>query len=510
MLVITIRRTDFTERIKNIFVKNTGKILAKVSEAIHTIRFAMLTSYIAVTVVILLLMSAYITGILSENLYSEKTIQLYSKANVISQSIANVCLTDDTELAYLRYEDIVERSLAGTNIRGVVTDTSYKVYYDTNDEAEMLGKVFVRDVLKRALDGEQAESMFDADRGKTITVSVPVENNGEIIGGVYLAENVSAISDTITTIQNSLIIFCILIILIIGILSVVISFTLTQPITEFMEITRAISRGDFTKQAKITGMGEMAQMGKTLNYMCAELNALDEKRRNFVSDVSHELKTPMAGIKLLCDSLLSVDNVDRETLHEFLSDMSEEIDRLTRLVNRLLVLTKLDASENLKLSEVDINLLVSAVVKKLGKLAYEKKIHLNYHKNKIIEKPILADYDKIYESIYNIADNAIKYTHEGGNVTVNLYEQDDYGVIDIEDTGDGIPDNEKQNVFERFYRLDDSRARETGGTGLGLAIAKEAVNLHSGSIEILDGAEGGSIFRIKLPIMKQTGKINEK
>lgn len=483
--------------------KKVSFVFESISRAIHTIRFAMLTSYIAVTVVILLLMSAYITGILSENLYSEKTIQLYAKANVISQSVSNAYQTDDEELAYLRYEDIVERSLAGTNIRGVVTDTSYKVYYDTNDEAQMLGKVFMRNVLKRALDGEQAESMFDADRGKTITVSVPIENEGEIIGGVYLAENVSTISDTITTIQNSLIIFCILMILIIGILSVVISFTLTQPIAEFMEITRAISRGDFTKQAKIIGMGEMAQMGKTLNYMCAELNALDEKRRKFVSDVSHELKTPMAGIKLLCDSLLSVDNVDKQTLHEFLSDMSEEIDRLTRLVNRLLVLTKLDASENLNLSEVDINLLVLAVVKKLNKLAYEKNIQFTYNENQIIEKPLIADYDKIYESIYNIADNAIKYTPEGGNVSIKLYEQDDYCVIDVEDTGSGIADNEKQNVFERFYRLDDSRARETGGTGLGLAIAKEAVMLHSGSIEILDGADGGSIFRIKLPMMKQ-------
>lgn len=504
MLAITTKRTDFAGKIKRVFSGCISKSAAKISEAVHTIRFAMLASYMAVTVVVLLLMSAYITGILSENLYSEKTIQLYSKANVISQSIGNVYQPDDDNLAYLRYEDIVERSLAGTNIRGVVTDTSYKVYYDTNNESEMIGKVFMRNVLKRALDGEQAQSVFDADRGKTITVSVPIERNGEIIGGVYLAENVSAINDTITTIQNSLIVFCILIILIIGILSVVISFTLTQPITEFMGITRAISRGDFTKRAKITGMGEMAQMAKTLNYMCAELNALDEKRRKFVSDVSHELKTPMAGIKLLCDSLLSVDNVDKDTLREFLTDMSEEIDRLTRLVNRLLVLTKLDAGENLSLSEVDINALVMTVIKKLMGLAGDKNIQLLYNVDEVSERPITADYDKIYEAIYNIVDNAIKYTPDNGIVNIKLREEDDFYVIDIEDTGEGIPDSEKQNVFERFYRIDDSRARETGGTGLGLAIAKEAIVLHSGSVEIFDGAGGGSIFRIKLPIMKRS------
>lgn len=505
MLVITIRKTDQPGGIKNIIFGYVNKIISRLNEIIHTIRFAMLASYIAVTVVILILMSAYITGVLSENLYSEKTIQLFAKANVISQSISNMYMSEDDELAYLRYEDMFDRSLAGTNIRGVVTDTSYKVYYDTNDESQMVGKVFMRDVLKRALDGEQAESMFDADRGKTLTVSVPVETDGEVIGGVYLAENVSTISDTITTIQNSLIVFCALIILIIGILSVVISFTLTQPIAEFMEVTKAISQGDFTKQVKIKGMGEMAQMGRTLNYMCSELNALDEKRRKFVSDVSHELKTPMAGIKLLCDSLLSVDNVDGETLHEFLTDMSEEIDRLTRLVNRLLVLTRLDASVNLNLSEIDIGALVSSIVKKLSNLARKKNINLQYDTSEILEHSLLVDYDKIYESIYNIVDNAVKYTPENGKITIKLYEKDEWCVIDIEDTGAGIPEAERQNIFERFYRLDDSRARETGGTGLGLAIAAEAVKLHNGSIEIFDGTDGGSKFRIKLPVMKQNG-----
>ena len=505
MLVITTRRTDNSGDIKKIVGGKFGKVVSKINEIIHTIRFAMLASYIAVTVVVLILMSTYITGVLSENLYSEKTIQLFAKANVISQSVSNMYMTEDEELAYLRYEDIFERSLAGTNIRGVITDTSYKVYYDTNNESEMLGKVFMRGVLKRALDGEQANSMFDADRGKTITVSVPVEIEGEIIGGVYLAENVATISETITTIQNSLIVFCALLILIIGMLSAVISFTLTQPITEFMEVTKAISRGDFSRQAKIKGMGEMAQMGNTLNYMCAELNALDEKRRKFVSDVSHELKTPMAGIKLLCDSLLSVDNVDKETLHEFLSDMSDEIDRLTRLVNRLLILTKLDASENLNLSETDIGALIASIVRKTSSLAYKKNIDMVYDTSNVIEKLLLVDYDKIYESIYNIVDNAIKYTPEGGKITIRLYEKDDWCVIEIEDTGDGIPESERQNIFERFYRLDDSRARETGGTGLGLAIAKEAVKLHNGTIEIFDGADGGSKFRIKLPVMEQNG-----
>ncbi len=446
-----------------------------------------------------MLMSAYIIGVLSENLYSEKSTQLFAKANIISMTASNMWEAEDSNVQYLRLEDIMERSLAGTSIRGVVTNTSYTVLYDNNSEADMIGKVFMRDVLKRAIDGEQAESMFDSDSGKTVTVSVPIEQGNVIVGGVYLAENVSSISETVRTIQASLIIFSALIILIMIMLSIFISYIITQPMAEFIDIAHAISKGDFSKRAAAKGTSEMAQMGMALNYMCDELNALDEKRRKFVSDVSHELKTPMAGIKLLCDSLVEAENPGMDTVREFLGDMSEEIDRLTRLINRLLTLSRLDADAGLTLIETDITMLVGAVIRSLRQMAAEKEISIGFDISTGAERTIAVDYDKIYESVYNIADNAIKYTPENGRIQVRIGRNAGMCVIEIEDNGPGIPDSEKQKIFDRFYRLDDSRARDTGGTGLGLAIAKEAVMLHKGSIEVLDAPEGGSIFRIKLP-----------
>ncbi len=446
-----------------------------------------------------MLMSAYIIGVLSENLYSEKSTQLFAKANIISMTASNMWEAEDSNVQYLRLEDIMERSLAGTSIRGVVTNTSYTVLYDNNSEADMIGKVFMRDVLKRAIDGEQAESMFDSDSGKTVTVSVPIEQGNVIVGGVYLAENVSSISETVRTIQASLIIFSALIILIMIMLSIFISYIITQPMAEFIDIAHAISKGDFSKRATAKGTSEMAQMGMALNYMCDELNALDEKRRKFVSDVSHELKTPMAGIKLLCDSLVEAENPGMDTVREFLGDMSEEIDRLTRLINRLLTLSRLDADAGLTLIETDITMLVGAVIRSLRQMAAEKEISIGFDISTGAERTIAVDYDKIYESVYNIADNAIKYTPENGRIQVRIGRNAGMCVIEIEDNGPGIPDSEKQKIFDRFYRLDDSRARDTGGTGLGLAIAKEAVMLHKGSIEVLDAPEGGSIFRIKLP-----------
>ena len=487
-------------RIKELFSRipyeNIKSIIIK---ATHSVRFAILSAYLAVTLITLMLMYAYNIGILSENLYSEQRTNLYAKANIISQSASSVWDSSDERVMYLRIEDITDRLLAGTDIRGVVTNNSYTVMYDNNREANMNGKVFMRNVLKRALDGDQSDSTFEADNGTTLTVAVPIENNGEIIGGVYLAQNLSSINDTIGAIKTSLVLFSILLLFIIVLISIGISYIVTQPIAQFTEVARAISKGDFSKRAAVKGTREIVQMGQALNYMCDELNELDEKRKNFVSDVSHELKTPMAGIKLLCDSLVEAESPDINTVREFLTDMSEEIDRLTRLINRLLTLSRLDSGKDLSLSQVDIAALCGGVVRSLGKLALEKNINLSFEDSSATSTVVSLDYDKIYESVYNIVVNAIKYTPEGGNVYTRLCCRQSDCIIEVEDDGEGIPDNEKTKVFDRFYRLDNSRARDTGGTGLGLAITKEAVLLHKGTIEVVDSPTGGSIFRIVLP-----------
>ena len=468
----------------------------------HNIRFTMIATYIAVTLITLILMCVYVIGVLSENLYSEKTTILYSKANIISQTASEDWLFDDDNLMNLRLGAIIDHQLAGTNVRGVVTNGSYTVLYDNNNEANMNNKVFMRNVLKRALDGEQAHSSFDADSGKTISVSVPIEIGGEIVGGVYLSENVSSISDAIGAIRKSLILFSIIIIFIIALMSIAASFIITQPITEFISVAKSISKGDFSKRAKVKGIREIVQMGEALNFMCDELNALDAKRKNFVSDVSHELKTPMAGIKLLCDSLVEADNPDIETIREFLGDMSEEIDRLTRLINRLLTLSRLDSGAELNVSEVDIAALASGVIRSLDNIANERNISLSFEALGEDDCMITADYDKIYECVYNLIENAIKYTQEGGKVIARAGYINNEFIIEVEDNGPGIPDDEKTKVFDRFYRLDDSRARDTGGTGLGLAITKEAVLLHNGTIRVENAYDGGSIFIISLPIKK--------
>ena len=188
MLAITTRWHKVKE-LKSKF--KIGDIKKTAYRGTHTIRFAMLTTYVAVTLVALGIMYAYNIGILSENLYSENTVKLYAKANIISQSASEMWESEDENVMYMRAEAIFDRLLAGTNIRGVLTDSSYNVRYDTNIAADMVGKVFMRDVLKRAIDGEQCDSVIEADSGNTLTVAVPIERDGEIVGG-ELAELLAA------------------------------------------------------------------------------------------------------------------------------------------------------------------------------------------------------------------------------------------------------------------------------------------------------------------------------
>lgn len=444
----------------------------------------------------LTMMSIYILSILSENLYSREQVKMYAKANIIADTLSSYSSLDAAE------EEDISRILAGTTVRGIITNSAYMVLVDTAQESDIEGKVFTRDIIKTALSGEQANSLDrDSETGmNTMAVCVPVKHGDTVIGATYLMSSVSDIDLTIKYIQTSLMVFSVLISILVGLLSLGISYIVTAPMDEFINAAKEISKGNFSVRLKVKGRSEMAQMAETLNYMCSELETLDERRKKFVSDASHELKTPLATIKLICDSLVTQEEPDMQVVKEFLGDLSDEVDRLTRVIERLLALTKLDSGNTTaKFESVDIVVMLGTIVRKLTTTADAKEIVLYAELDEENAQPLMLDYDKMWEAIYNIVDNAIKYSPEGGFVRVSLVFEEDKAVVRIEDNGPGIPEEESERIFERFYRLDDSRARDTGGTGLGLAIAREAVIMHGGAI-FVEGSEGiGSIFTIELP-----------
>ena len=236
---------------------------------------------------------------------------------------------------------------------------------------------------------------------------------------------------------------------------------------------------------------------------------LDQSRRAFVADVSHELRTPLTNIKSYSETLLEADIDDEETKTNFLKVIDSEADRMTRLVKDLLTLSQLDHSkQHLKLENFNIGALVENIVNTMSIDAKKRRQILTYVKGGNTDL-VFADKDRINQVVVNIVSNALKYTPEGGNITVVSGQQEQSAYIKISDTGMGIPEKDLPHIFDRFYRVDKARSRKMGGTGLGLAIAKEIIEAHEGTISIDSVYQKGTTVTIKLPLAYERMEENE-
>lgn len=233
--------------------------------------------------------------------------------------------------------------------------------------------------------------------------------------------------------------------------------------------------------------------------MLGRLKILDESREEFVSNVSHELKTPMTSMKVLADSLLEMKEAPVEMYQEFMQDIAKEIDRENQIITDLLSLVKMDKTgQNLNIKTVNINELLEQILKRLRPIADKKNVEM------VMEsfRPVSAEIDemKFTLAISNLVENAIKYNHENGWVHVSLNADHKYFYIKVEDSGIGIPEEDQPHIFERFYRVDKSHSREIGGTGLGLAIARNAVIVHRGAIKVYSNEGEGTTFTVRIPL----------
>lgn len=452
-------------------------------------RFRIAATCFIIILCTLFFMSVYVINMVKNSLIDDERTDMFMKANIISQIIS-----ENTQLNYNSYyeiERITAENLSGTGIRTVIVNPAYKVIYDSNSDNTADG-LFVRKIVHHSLCGEQMSDI----KGITLSVAVPVSQGG----AVYLEQDMESIERMVRHVRLSLIMFSVIICIFVTIFSAATSYLITSPLKDFIRAAREISKGNFKTRIAANGANEIAELAETMNYMCAELEHIDEKRKKFVSDASHELKTPMATIKLICDTIVSADKPDIAMVKDFLNDLSDEIDRLTRIVERLLRLTKIESGkEEFSPELADYGMLLKRIQGKIQPSATNKNITISSDIITEDMQPVFIDYDKIWEAIYNIADNAVKYSKAGGVVRIECYISGSELITRITDEGPGIPDEYKERIFERFYRIDDSRARNTGGTGLGLAISKEIIAMHNGRITVRDAENGGSVFEVALP-----------
>ena len=247
---------------------------------------------------------------------------------------------------------------------------------------------------------------------------------------------------------------------------------------------------------QLRGNDELAVLAREFNALTDRLQTSEQRRRQFVSDASHELKTPLTSIKLLSDSILQ-NEMDSGTVREFVEDIGNEADRLTRMSQELLSLTKMDAGKEEAREVADISETVEKVLRMLAPVAGLHQITMENHVAP--GATILIIEDDLYQIIFNLVENGIKYNKPGGKLDVDLKREDDDWILSVSDTGVGIPEESIPYIFDRFYRVDKARSRQAGGSGLGLSIVHDMVIRNYGTISVTSKQEGGSEFTLVFP-----------
>ena len=327
-----------------------------------------------------------------------------------------------------------------------------------------------------------------------------VNSNKQTTDGVVImsfsTKNLHQMADAVKR-QVYIILLILTILVLLG--ALLYSTLLARPLKQITSSINEISQGDMSVKLNMHGFSEISSISDSFNQMIDVIRNQDTARQEFVSNVSHELKTPITSMKVLADSLLSQEGMPEEIYREFLGDITNEIERMTKIINDLLSMVKMDKNTSqVEVVNTSINDLLEQLLKRLRPIAAERNIELIYESY----RPVMADIDETKMSIAlnNLIENAIKYNYDDGWVRVTLNADHKFFYVTVQDSGVGIPEDVQDNVFERFYRVDKARSRDTGGTGLGLSLTRSAVLLHRGSIKLYSKEKEGTTFTVRIPL----------
>lgn len=282
-------------------------------------------------------------------------------------------------------------------------------------------------------------------------------------------------------------------------LSLLLAYLLPRPLKKLNRQLVRVSEGHLDEQIELEGGTEITDLKETFNRILRKIQLLESSRQEFVSNVSHELKTPITSMKVLADSLLMQEDVPAEMYREFMTDIADEIDRENKIINDLLTLVRLDKqASDLNIETVNINELLELLLKRIRPIAEKRNIEIVFESM----REVLAEIDEVKISLAftNLIENAVKYNVDDGWVRVTLDADHKFFYVKVADSGVGIPEDCQDQVFERFYRVDKARSRETGGTGLGLAITRNAILMHKGAINLYSKPGEGTTFTVRIPL----------
>lgn len=455
-------------------------------------------SYIAIIIAVLVLMNTY-PLLVSENLvFRSKESTLKGSVSVMVTALSG--LEELTEENVASALTLVEET--GIS-RILVTDAAGRILYDTRETDSAVGRYVFYTETVQALRGYDVFYVDFAGDAFQSRCASPVIYRNQTVGAVYAYEYDTEQATLLKSLQNNLLRISEAVLAGVVALSLLLSRMLTRRFGILAGAIRQMREGSYSSRAKIAGHDEIAEIADEFNSLADRLQTTEDARRRFVSDASHELKTPLAGIRLLSDSILQTEDMDAGTVREFVGDIEQESERLTRITEDLLRLTRLDSGVVEEAAPVAVSPVIERAVRMLRLVAQERRVELSYTVGR--EGVVFASEDDLHQIIYNLTENGIKYNRAGGFVRLTLAGDDETCVLTVEDDGIGVPADDLPRIFDRFYRVDKMRSRAYGGTGLGLAIVSDTVRRRGGAVEAAARDGGGSVFTVRLPRVPQEG-----
>ena len=381
--------------------------------------------------------------------------------------------------------------------RILIVDRDFKIVKDTYHVDE--GKTLVSPKIIRSF--KKGEPTDYQRKGQVIEFAVPVRSADvpQIQGAMLVTISCSEITATMMELNYQGLLLIAVIVVLSVFLGYILATVLVKPLARVTKSIEDLTDGYQNDEISVPDYTETELITDAFNKMLARMKVLDESRSEFVSNVSHELKTPMTSMKVLADSLVGQQGVPEELYQEFLQDITAEIDRENRIITDLLSLLNIDKkTAEISIQHMDINQLLEDILKRLRPIADKRSIDL------ILDsfRPVEADVDEIKftSAISNLVENAIKYNVDDGWVRVSLDADHKYFYVTVADSGMGIPEDSLERIFERFYRVDKSHSREIGGTGLGLAITRSTIAMHHGVIKVFSREGEGTTFSVRIPL----------
>lgn len=430
---------------------------------------------------------------------SIKTSEILSQAKIL----ANQIVSND----YLNYPNstIINAELDQlSNIydgRVMVIDNEFHIIKDTYDldtNKTIISKEVIESYYGQEIKKYDAENRYIE---LTVPLSRLVEQTGatEVLGVMLVSVSTDSINLNMEYLARNAYVIQLICAVAAVFLAVILSIQLVKPFHKMSKSIDEIKTGYGEDALSVNDYTETIEICKKFNEMLGRMKVLDDSRQEFVSNVSHELKTPMTSMKVLADSLVGQQGVPEELYQEFLSDITEEIDRENKIITDLLSLVKMDKkAADMNITNMNINELLENILKRLRPIADQRSISL------ILDsfRPVNADVDevKFTLAISNLVENGIKYNVDEGWVRVTLDADHKDFFVTVEDSGLGIPEESIERIFERFYRVDKSHSREIGGTGLGLAITRSSIAMHHGIIKVSSKEGEGTTFTVKIPL----------